>query len=68
MSRRNLHFELDSTNVDRADVYVDDRPRASVDVTADHTVVSIPAAAGPERVRVEAFAGGDLVAADSADL
>jgi hypothetical protein len=45
------------------------RPAASLSRrTADHTVVSIPAVPGPERVRVEAFAGGDLVATDSADL
>jgi len=30
--------------------------------------VSVPGASGAERVRVEAFAEGELVAADSVDL
>lgn len=64
----NLDVELDSANVDRADIYVDGRPRTSVDVAVGHMVVSVPGAAGAERVRVEAFAEGDLVAADSVDV
>jgi Peptidase family S41 len=58
-----LTVELDVAGLDRADVYVDGRPRASVDLPAASATVTVPDAAGATAVRVEGFAGGTLVAA-----
>jgi hypothetical protein len=63
-----LELALDTAGVDRADIYVDGRPRSSVDVGGGQTLVSVPGVAGAERVEVEAFANGKLVAADSVQL
>lgn len=49
--------------VDRADIYLDGRPRASVNVTAEVTLVPVPGAGAAHVVRVEGFQGGELVAA-----
>jgi Peptidase family S41 len=57
-----LTVELEVGGLDRADVYVDDRPRASVDVAGVTAAVSIEDAAGAAAVRVEGFSDGELVA------
>lgn len=60
-----LRIELQVAGVDRADVYVDGRPRTSIDVagiaggSASVTVGDLP---GARLVCVEGFSGGDLVA------
>jgi hypothetical protein len=58
-----LTVTLQVANLDRADVYVDDRPQASVDLTGGTASVTVEGAAGAGSVRVEGFAGGELVAA-----
>jgi Peptidase family S41 len=58
-----LTVELGVSNLDRADAYVDDRPRASVDLAAGTSAITIEDAAGAGSVRVEGFSDGKLVAA-----
>jgi hypothetical protein len=60
-----LDIEVEVANVDRIDVYVDGRPRASLDPDAAVTVADVPAATS---VKVEGFAGGELVAARRIDI
>jgi hypothetical protein len=63
-----LTVELVASNLDRADVYVDDRPRASVDLAGGTSAVSVEDAAGAGSVRVEGFSDGKLVAARTVAL
>ncbi|PZG03292.1 S41 family peptidase [Nonomuraea aridisoli] len=49
--------------VDRADVYVDGRPRASADVTAEVVTVPVTGAGSARVIRVAGFQDGELVAA-----
>jgi hypothetical protein len=63
-----LRLELEVANLDRADVYVDDRPRASVDLAAGTATVTVENAAGVGSVRVEGFSDGELVAARTVAL
>jgi hypothetical protein len=63
-----LRLELEVANLDRADVYVDDRPRASVDLTGGTATVTVENAAGVGSVRVEGFSDGELVAARTVAL
>jgi peptidase S41-like protein len=58
-----LTVELEVSGLDRADIYVDDRPRASVDLGGGTATVSVEDAAGAGSVRVEGFSDGELVAA-----
>jgi hypothetical protein len=58
-----LNLELAVTNVDRCDVYVDGRPRASVDPAGGAASVSIPDVSNAHELRVEGFSAGKLVAA-----
>jgi hypothetical protein len=58
-----LTVKLEVSNIDRADVYVDDRPRASVDLTGGTSSIDLEDAAGAGSVRVEGFADSKLVAA-----
>jgi hypothetical protein len=57
-----LTVRLQVGGLDRADVYVDGRPRDSVDLTGAEATVTVPGAAAATAVRVEGFAGGELVA------
>ena len=57
-----LRIEVEAVGVDRADAYVDDRPRASVDVTDGLTTLTIPAVPDARRVRVDGMLAGALVA------
>jgi hypothetical protein len=57
-----LRIELEVAGVDRADVYVDGRPRASVDVAGDSTSVAVENVPGARLVCVEGFSDGKLVA------
>ncbi|TDD35894.1 peptidase S41 [Nonomuraea terrae] len=49
--------------VDRADVYVDGRPRASADVTAEVVTVPVTGVGSARVIRVAGFQDGELVAA-----
>jgi hypothetical protein len=63
-----LRLGLEVANVDRADVYVDDRPRGSVDVAGGHATVTVEGVAEAASVRVEGFSDGKLVAARTLEL
>ncbi|MFE1833936.1 S41 family peptidase [Streptomyces sviceus] len=63
-----LRLKVKATNIDRLDVYVDQRPRASVDLSDGQADVTVPDAAAAHLARVEGFAGGELVATNTAQL
>ena len=63
-----LTVNLEVSHIDRADVYVDDRPRASVDLTGGTSSIDLEDAAGAGSVRVEGFADSKLVAARTISL
>jgi hypothetical protein len=63
-----LRVELTVANVDRADVYVDGRPRASVDTPTSEASVTVPGVGQATVVRAEGFADGKLVAARTVAL
>ncbi|MCT9078059.1 S41 family peptidase [Streptomyces fulvoviolaceus] len=55
---------LRTSGLDRVDVFVAGRPRASVDVSDGDTSVTVTPAPGPgDRIRIEGYAAGDLAAA-----
>ena len=54
---------LEVSGLDRADLYLDDRPRASVDLAGPTATVNLENAAGAGAIRVEGFSDGELVAA-----
>jgi len=58
-----LTIQLNVANLQRADVYVDGRPRGSVDIAADAASLTLAGVPGASSVRVEGFAAGQLVAA-----
>jgi hypothetical protein len=58
-----LTLDLEVRGLDRADLYLDDRPRASVDLTGPTATVNLENAAGAQVARVEGFSDGELVAA-----
>jgi hypothetical protein len=60
--------ELEVSNIDRADLYLDDRPRASVDLTGGTSSINLEDAADAGTVRVEGFADSKLVAARTISL
>jgi hypothetical protein len=55
--------QIQSTNLDRADIFVDDRPRATVDLVGPTTSVAVNAGPGAASVRVDGYSGGLLAAA-----
>jgi hypothetical protein len=55
-----VHLEVD--NLDRADVFVDGRPRASADLTGPEAEVTIPGLPEATSVRVEGYLKGELAA------
>jgi hypothetical protein len=63
-----LSIELDVAEVDRADIYVDGRPRLSVDTPAGPSAVTVTGVPGAQHVRAEGFAGGRLVVARTVAL
>ncbi|MEU8437018.1 S41 family peptidase [Streptomyces sp. NPDC029216] len=63
-----LRLKVKATNIDRLDVYVDQRPRASVDLSDGQADVTVPDAATAHSARVEGFASGELVASNTAQL
>ncbi|HEU0086044.1 MAG TPA: S41 family peptidase, partial [Pseudonocardiaceae bacterium] len=56
---------IEGTGVDRADVILDGRPRASVDLGATPETVTVPSVAAGQHLRVEGYAAGQLVAAQT---
>jgi hypothetical protein len=63
-----LRVDLTVANVDRADIYVDGRPRASVDTPGAEASVTIDGVEAAAVVRAEGFADGKLVAARTVAL
>jgi Peptidase family S41 len=63
-----LRVKLDVAAVDRVDVFVDGRPRDSVDVSGGATTVNISGAADAKVVRLEGYEAGSLVAARNLEL
>jgi hypothetical protein len=64
--RLTVHLEV--SNIDRADLYLDDRPRASIDLAGGTSSIDLEDAAGAGTVRVEGFADSKLVAARTISL
>jgi hypothetical protein len=60
-----LLVQLEVANLDRADIVVDGRPRATVDLTGPNTMVTVDGVPGAHSVRVEGYASGKLAAATS---
>jgi Peptidase family S41 len=63
-----LRVRLEVAGVDRVDVFVDGRPRDSVDVTEGTASVNISGAGGAKSVRLEGYEAGSLVAARKLEL
>ncbi|GGW65165.1 hypothetical protein GCM10010340_49220 [Streptomyces griseoloalbus] len=63
-----LKLKVRAANVDRVDVYVDQRPYASVDLTDDQADVTLPVAAAARAARIDGFAAGQLVASRTEQL
>jgi hypothetical protein len=63
-----LHLKVMVKNVDRVDVYLDQRPRASIDMTDGQADVTVTGAASARSARLEGFAGGQLVASTTKQL
>ena len=63
-----LRVDLTVANVDRADVYVDGRPRASVDTPTGDASITVKGVGQPAVVRAEGFTDGKLVAARTVRL
>jgi hypothetical protein len=57
-----LKLKLETQNLDRSDIYVDGRPRETVDLTGASTTVSVAGQSG-SKVRVEGYNAGELAAA-----
>ncbi|MFI9824053.1 S41 family peptidase [Streptomyces sp. NPDC052013] len=57
-----VHLKVKAANVDRVDVYVDQRPCASVDLTDGQADVTVPAAPTARAARLDGFEAGQLVA------
>jgi hypothetical protein len=60
-----LVVDIRGNGLDRADVLVDGRPRASVDLPGATATITLPGVAATATVRVNGYAAGSLVAARS---
>ncbi|GAA5705373.1 S41 family peptidase [Streptomyces avermitilis] len=63
-----LRLKVKTLNIDRLDVYVDQRPRASIDLADGQADVTVPGAATARSARLEGFASGRLVASRTEQL
>jgi hypothetical protein len=63
-----LQLKVKTTNINRVDVYLDQRPCASVDVADGQADVTVPNAASAQTARVDGFADGQLVARKTKQL
>jgi peptidase S41-like protein len=63
-----LTIDIRGAGVDRADIYLDGRPRASADMIDGAASVTVEGVPGTRRVRAEGFAGGVLVTTTDQDV
>jgi Peptidase family S41 len=63
LSGTTLTLGLATSGLDRADVFVADRPRASADLTDTATTVTVEGVQPSQQVLVQAYSGGQLAAA-----
>ncbi|MFF7791515.1 S41 family peptidase [Streptomyces sp. NPDC007991] len=63
-----LRLKLTAENIDRVDVYLDQRPRASVDFTGSRADLLVHGAASAHTAHLEGFEAGRLVASTTRDL
>ncbi|MFE9938364.1 S41 family peptidase [Streptomyces hirsutus] len=63
-----LKLKVKAANVDRVDVYVDQRPYASTDLTDGQAAVTVPVAAAARAARIDGFEAGRLVAGKTEQL
>ncbi|PBC70115.1 peptidase S41-like protein [Streptomyces sp. TLI_235] len=63
-----LRLKVKTTNIDRLDVYIDQRPKASVDLLNGQADVTVPDAATANSARVEGYVDGELVASRTEQL
>ncbi|MFI8305077.1 S41 family peptidase [Streptomyces sp. NPDC085927] len=63
-----LKLRVKAANVDRVDVYVDQRPYASADLTDGQADVTVPVAAAARAARIDGFEAGQLVASKTEQL
>jgi Peptidase family S41 len=57
-----LTVQIQSANLDRADIFVDDRPRSTVDLAGASTTVTVSGVPGAASTRVEGYVSGTLAA------
>jgi hypothetical protein len=58
-----LTVTIEATGIDRADIFVDGRPRASKDITGATATITLSGVAGAQTVLIEGYDGEELVAA-----
>ncbi|MGW3680845.1 S41 family peptidase [Streptomyces prasinus] len=63
-----LKLRVKAANVDRVDVYVDQRPYASADLVDGRADVTVPVAAASRAARIDGFEAGRLVASKTERL
>ena len=63
-----LTLQLQVANLDRADVFVDGRPRGSLDLTGPTATTTVNGVPGATSVRVEGYAAGQRVAVRTVTL
>ncbi|WP_406481936.1 hypothetical protein [Streptomyces sp. NBC_01615] len=63
-----LRLKVKTFNIDRLDVYVDQRPRASIDLPDGQADVTVPGAATARSALLEGFASGRLVVSRTEQL
>ena len=63
LSGGTLTLQATTKGIERLDVYVEGRPRASADVSDGDSALTVSGVAGATVVRVDGYAGGELVAA-----
>ena len=63
-----LTLQVTTQGIQRLDVYVDGRPRASADVADGASTVPVPGVAGATVLRVDGYTGGELVASRTQDI
>jgi hypothetical protein len=63
-----LKLKLKVAGIDRADVFVDGRPRASANVTGATAAINVSGVPGAQSVRLDGYAAGQLVASRTLSL
>lgn len=62
VSGGNVQATVTTGNIDRVDAYVNERPRATFDVSDGNHALTVPAPGGGSRLDLRGFAGGEMVA------